>query len=237
MTATVPPRFREPLRHAATAAVAIVACLALVLPGYAQHRDDNAGVVEVANLIYGNNQTSKCFANDFLRQIEQDTHVRTVKEFAAVRMDSLELFHHPFAIWTGDGTFVLTESQRQNLRDYLLSGGFIVASASCSSSQWNNAFVREMQAVFPDYELKTLDADHPVFHTVHDVTTARYRSGPPRLPRLDGLEIDGRIVMIYSPDGLNDTDNAGPGCCCCGGNEIRSAKLINANLLAYALTH
>ncbi|MCA9307730.1 MAG: hypothetical protein KDA16_14465 [Phycisphaerales bacterium] len=26
------------------------------------------------------------------------------------------------------------------------------------------------------------------------------------------------------------------GCCCCGGNEIRNARYINANILAYALT-
>ena len=44
-------------------------------------------------------------------------------------------------------------------------------------------------------------------------------------------------MLILSPDGLNDTANAGPSCCCCGGNEIKSAKEINVNLLAYALTH
>jgi hypothetical protein len=72
---------------------------------------------------------------------------------------------------------------------------------------------------------------------VYDITQSNYKSGGPRLPDLEALEIDGRVVMILSPDGLNDTGNAGPGCCCCGGNEVKSALKLNVNILAYALTH
>ena len=50
-----------------------------------------------------------------------------------------------------------------------------------------------------------------------EALAGRYRA------TLEGLEIDGRIVLIYSPEGLNDTANAGGGCCCCGGNEIRNS--------------
>lgn len=198
---------------------------------------DEAGVVRCANLIYGDDKTSHCFAANFLQQIEDDTHVRTDKQLVPIRAESSDLYGHPFAVWTGEGTFTLTPDQRDNLRDYLTSGGFIVASASCSSSKWNASFAAEMRAIFPDLAMKTLGGDHPVFHTVYDITSSKYKSGETKLPRLDGLEIDGRIVMIWSPDGLNDTANAGPNCCCCGGNEVKSAKLINVNLLAYALTH
>ena len=51
------------------------------------------------------------------------------------------------------------------------------------------------------------------------------------------LEIDGKIVLIFSKDGLNDTGKVGGNCCCCGGNEIKNARQINVNLLAYTLTH
>ncbi|MEK6238367.1 MAG: hypothetical protein N2C14_26925 [Planctomycetales bacterium] len=44
-------------------------------------------------------------------------------------------------------------------------------------------------------------------------------------------------MLIFSPDGLNDTGKVGGNCCCCGGNEILNARQINVNLLAYALTH
>jgi hypothetical protein len=56
---------------------------------------------------------------------------------------------------------------------------------------------------------------------------------------LKALEIDGRVVLIHSPDGLNDTDaeDIDPSCCCCGGNEVHEARRINANLLGYALVY
>lgn len=220
--------------RACVAAMVVMACAGLTR---AADEPAEPGAVQCANLVYANGKTSTCFANDFLNQIEQDTNVRTVKQFAPVNLESADLFNHPFAVWTGDGNFTLTQSQRDNLKDYLLSGGFIVASASCSSSKWNQSFEAEMKAIFPDRAMKTLDGDHPVFHTVYDITSSKYKSGEVKLPRLDGLEVDGKIVLIWSPDGLNDTAKAGPSCCCCGGNEVKSAKLINVNLLAYALTH
>jgi len=53
---------------------------------------------------------------------------------------------------------------------------------------------------------------------------------------VEGLEIDGRLVMIYSKDGLNDVANA-KGCCCCGGNMIVEAVLVNVNAFVYALLY
>ncbi len=127
--------------------------------------------------------------------------------------------------------------QRENLRDYLMHGGFIEASAGCSSEPWNQSFHREIAAIFPDIKMKTLGPNHPIFHTVYDIGSSPYHSGASHLPKVEALEIDGRVVVLWSPDGLNDTGNAGPNCCCCGGNEVGEAKKMNVNILAYALTH
>ena len=51
-----------------------------------------------------------------------------------------------------------------------------------------------------------------------------------------GVSIGGRLGVIYSPDGLNDTQHT-KGCCCCGGNEIANSMEVNVNILVYALTH
>ena len=195
------------------------------------------GEVACANLVYGGNKTSECFADHFLRQIQEDSFISTSGTFHAVRSDDAELFGYPFAVMSGEGRFRLTEPEIENLRAYLTSGGFLVASAGCSSKQWNSAFSEAIAAVLPEAELVTLEADHPVFHTVYDITRSKYKSGGARLPELRAIELDGRVVMIWSPDGLNDTGNAGRNCCCCGGNEIKDAKRLNVNLLAYALTH
>lgn len=226
---------RQPLAVLAAVLVGL-ACLWFASP--AVHAEpEEPGLVRSANLIYANNKTSVCFSDEFLAQAQKDSLIRTHQKFVAVKMEADDLFEHPFAVMTGEGNFTLTQPQRENLTTYLKSGGFLVASAGCSSRPWNRAFEREITRMFPDRELITLDAKHPVFHTVYDIRSSRYRSGQSKLPDLRALEIDGRVVMIWSHDGLNDTANAAPECCCCGGNELQSARRINVNLLAYALTH
>lgn len=204
---------------------------AVVAPG------DDPALVRCANLTYAGTKTSRCFSDQFLSQMAGETNVKAEPHFTNVRLDSEELFSHPFAIMTGEGDFELTTADRENLTRYLLSGGFLLASAGCSSEPWNASFRREITQLFPDRKLVPLDEDHPVFHTVYDVTSSAYKLGDRRLPTLHGLEVDGRIVMIWSPDGLNDSSAAGADCCCCGGNEVKAALKVNSNILAYALTH
>ena len=48
------------------------------------------------------------------------------------------------------------------------------------------------------------------------------------------LTINGRVVLVYSREGLNDARNA-KGCCCCGGDQINEGEQVNVNLITYAL--
>jgi hypothetical protein len=193
------------------------------------------GLVNAAILTYGAEKTSRCFSHEFLLQINRETHINCNPKFVPVNLESTDLFHCPFAVMTGEGGFELTAAQQVNMRNYLENGGFIIASAGCSSDEWHNSFRRSLEKVFPEIPLKPLEMSHPVFHTVYDIKELRCK-GTHRA-HLEGLEIDGKIVLIFSPDGLNDTGKAGPRCCCCGGNEIQNSRQMNVNLLAYTLTH
>jgi hypothetical protein len=68
-----------------------------------------------------------------------------------VRLDNEELFRFPFIVMTGEGNFTLTPHERENLKKYVESGGFLLASAGCSSEEWDKAFRREMQSIFGFY--------------------------------------------------------------------------------------
>lgn len=231
-------------------AIKALLCLTLIFASVSMlHAQDNAeddvavdtnapdGTVYCANLTYADEKTSVCFSDQFLKEVREETNINAYPSFEDVRLDSAELFDYPFVVMTGEGKFTINDQQLTNLRDYLDSGGFLLASAGCSSKPWNTSFGRVMRKAYPDAELIRLQSDHPIYHSVYDIEQSRYKSGGPRLPVLDALEIDGRVVMVWSPDGLNDTANAGPECCCCGGNEVKSARKLNVNILAYALTH
>ncbi|MEW4453409.1 DUF4159 domain-containing protein [Bremerella sp. JC817] len=204
------------------------------VPDSAQSGGEGESIVQVANLVYAGVKSSKCFSDHFLVRAEQETSISTSRRFHAVKLASEDLYDFPMVIMTGEGTFELPESERQSLRRYVERGGFLLASAGCSSEEWNKAFRAEMEAIFPDHPLTALDMEHPIFHTVNDIETLKGWHADPR--PIEGVSIGGRIGVIFSNDGLNDTKHT-QGCCCCGGNEITNAEEINVNILAYALTY
>ncbi len=207
-------------------------------------KDKDKELLKCANLTYAGSKSSVCFSEEFLSTIRRETNCEPESRFTPVRLAKDDMFKFPFAIMTGEGTFRLMDRERRILKSYLMRGGFLLASAGCSSQEWDRSFRQEVRRIFPDKKLTKLKMSHPLFHTVFDVRTIMLKKGG--TTQLEGLEIDGKIVLIYSPEGLNDTGNAGKAgktgsggkkCCCCGGNEIKNSREINVNIFTYALTH
>ena len=233
------------LRPLRTVALAILACLVAPASGLAKSnvpiptpsastKPLEPGVIAVGNLIYAGNRSSVCFADKFLADTAKDTTLPVEKEFRSVRLDSEAVFDTPFCVFSGEEGFTLTERERENLRRYLLNGGFILASPSCSNADWDKSLRKELALALPQQRLVTIPMTHPIFTIVNPLDTLKCKSGNTAL--LEGLEVNGRLVMIYSKEGLNDVSNA-KGCCCCGGNEILKSALMNVNILTYALLY
>jgi len=220
---------------AATASwVALALGLLLFFPARPSLAAEETGgeTVECANLIYAGTKSSVCFSEQFLSTVASETSINTSRKFKPVKLAEKEIFHFPFAVITGEGAFTLTDDERKNLKLYLEKGGFLLASAGCSSKEWGDSFTHEIGTIFPDRKLAEVAMDHPVFRTVFDVQQLDMSHGG--VAKLYGLTVGGKIVLIYSPDGLNDTGTM-HGCCCCGGNEIKNSQKVNADILAYAL--
>jgi hypothetical protein len=190
--------------------------------------------IQCANLVYAGTKSSVCFSDKFLKTLDEESNIDADVGFTPVKLRADDLYEYPFAVMTGEGNFTLLEEERRNLKAYLTRGGFLLASAGCSSPEWNRSFRREFKKIFPEAELKKIELDHSLYKTVFDVKSVRLKSHGTTL--LEGYEIDGKIVLIYSAEGLNDTGTV-KGCCCCGGNEVKNSREINTNILAYALTH
>jgi hypothetical protein len=193
------------------------------------------GVIQCANLIYAGNRTSRCFSDAFLTAVQKKTEIATERRFKSVKLDSDELFNYPFVVLTGEADFHFTARERENLKRYLTSGGFLLASAGCSNKDWDRAFRREMKTLFGDDALQKIAPDHPVFRTVNTIEKLKLHHAGEEA-RLEGFTQNSKLVAIYSPHGLNDTANT-EGCCCCGGNEIENSIDVNVNILVYALLH
>ena len=112
------------------------------------------GVVQVANLVYAGTKSSRCFSDHFLIKAEKESAISTSRRFHAVKLASDNIYDFPLVIMTGEGDFQLSDAERESLRRYVERGGFLLASAGCSSTEWDRAFRREMATVFPKNPLK-----------------------------------------------------------------------------------
>lgn len=191
--------------------------------------------ISCGNLVYGRNQTSVCFAETFLLDAARETGLDIDPKFKRVKLATDEVFSTPICVFTGEGNFELSMQERENLKRYLMNGGFVIVSPGCSDADWNRAFRRELAAVLPGAPLDQIPFTHELFSMVHTIKSLELKKSSGS-SSLFGITLNGRLALLYSPEGLNNASNA-KGCCCCGGNELRKAREINVNALTYALLH
>lgn len=205
-----------------------------------QAQPDNAppeqdSEIVIARLTYDNGKTAVCFADQFLTTYARETGQNVRRGYEQVALGSDDLFEYPFVVFSGQEAFTLTDKEKKNLKRYIERGGFVLASAGCSNNAWSRSFETVFEELFGEDKLAGLDTEHALFHTVYDIDHIDVSRPGGRDP-IQAMTRDGRVRVLYSPLGLNDTGNAGGDCCCCGGSEIKNARLINVNALGYALT-
>lgn len=178
----------------------------------------------------------------FIREIERMTSVEVEPERREVAIADSQLFSHPFLYVTGDREFTpFSELEVERLRTWIESGGTLVAddAAGTPGYGFDASFRRELARVEPAVRLERLSAEHTVFKSfflVRTVAGARVVS-----PFLEGLTIQGRTAVIYSPNDLLGAfardplgrwvDPCAPG----GERQRRLAFHLGVNIVMYAL--
>jgi Domain of unknown function (DUF4159) len=114
-----------------------------------------------------------------------------------VEVGSKELFQYPFIHMTGHGNVVFSETEAQNLRQYLTSGGFL----HIDDNYGMDKFVRlELKKVFPELELIELPFTHPIYHQKYQFTNGlpKIHEHDGKAPRGYGIIYQGKLVCFYT---------------------------------------
>lgn len=77
-------------------------------------------------------------------------------------MDDPELFKYPVAYLSEPGDWRVSAAEAENLRNYLLKGGFLILDDMNGNQHLRNAAI-QLRSVLPDHSIVPLDASHPVF--------------------------------------------------------------------------
>lgn len=110
---------------------------------------------------------------------------------------SLEIFQLPFVHMTGHGNVIFSGTELENLRSYLIGGGFL----HIDDNYGMDPFIRpQLKRLFPELELVELPPSHPLFHQKYD-----FPGGLPKIHEHDGkpaqafgLFYSGRMVVLYT---------------------------------------
>jgi hypothetical protein len=86
----------------------------------------------------------------------------------AVAPDEPGLFRYPFIYIVEPGQMELTNEDAVGLREYLLRGGFLILDDFWGTYEWDNVRY-QLQKVFPEYQFRQLQLDHPIFHCYFDI--------------------------------------------------------------------
>ena len=147
---------------------------------------------------------------NLLIQLRQHTSIKPNPHEKVIEVGSPELFDYPFSYIAELGRLDLSKKEAENLREYLLRGGFIMMDDFHGTAQWKR-FYKQYKRIFPKRELKDIPMDHPIFHCFFKIdrlmqipAPAAYRAG--RTHEKDGFKVrcmgvfddNGRLMMMIN---------------------------------------
>lgn len=229
-----------------------------IIPDIATSNQTQRSTLYVAKVQHaGGADDAPAALSNLLSVARDQLQLRINAEKRLLSLTNESLFDYPIAFWHGRRDFQLSEKERHALADYVSRGGFVMADAICASNEFATAFRREMKAAFPDHSLEPIPPSHPLFSQAYqgyDIAQVRLRdprgantgAGGPAgegdrtarietlAPVLEGIQVDGRWVVVFSPYDLscaleNQTSIS------CKGYVREDAAKIGMNLILYAM--
>ena len=146
----------------------------------------------------------------FLVALRRLTSVDAFPGSNTISIDAASLRDFPFVYLVEAGALDLNERQAAQLREYLLSGGFLMIDDFWGSWAWENLAV-VLKNVFPEREIVDVSLKHAIFHSFYDISevlqvpNVALAAGPKtyeydgKVPRVRGIYDDrGRLMVLIN---------------------------------------
>ena len=134
--------------------------------------------------------------------INKNTQIDT--EIDTVAPEDTTIYNYPIIFMTGHGNVFFTNEDATNLRNYLISGGFLHISDNYGLDSYVR---RELKKIFPKSHFQEIPNNHPIYHQTYS-----FPKGMPKIHEHDkksaqgfGVFYKGRLVIFYDYESdLND---------------------------------
>ena len=123
------------------------------------------------------------------------TNIKKIPEI--VDVGSIDIYNYPLLHMTGHGNIIFNFEEADNLRKYLLAGGFLHVDDNYGMDEF---FRREIKKVFPEKDLVIINSGHPIFNQ-----SFSFPNGLPKIHIHDakpaqalGIIDNGRLLCLYT---------------------------------------
>ena len=169
-----------------------------------------AKTIKIARLQYSGNWDPEPGGWRRLNALMQNER-KTAIDVQAVKLGEKKLAGYKIAHLTGAGRFTLNTLAREEIKKFVEAGGTLIIDAAGGNGEFATAAESELVAIFPGSKntLKLLPISHPLYSTGNKIEEVEYRPfarkslGNIHTPRLQGMEINNRLAVIFSREDLS----------------------------------
>lgn len=148
----------------------LVISFLIFAPTQLLNSDEDSDIFTFVRLRYGGQLTRRSSwrvdwpASDrnFIWQLRKQTNIDAAPREKIIDVGAVELFDYPFAYMLEVGSLRLSQNEAENLREYLLRGGFIFIDDFHGEREWRR-FYTEFKKIFPKREPVDIPISHPIF--------------------------------------------------------------------------
>lgn len=170
--------------------------------------------------------------------------IDVVPQYEAIKATDPRLADHPILYMTGHYTFRLAPDEVSALREHLRRGGFLFVDACCGRKAFDVSFRELAGQLFPQNPLEPIPKTHPILAGSPGIPILQVTYKQPVLneqpnlktPMLEGVTIEGRTAVVYSPYSLGCSLD-GHTCFSCRGVANPDASTLAGNIILYALSY
>lgn len=114
-----------------------------------------------------------------------------------VKPGNVDIYQYPYIHMTGHGNVFFSTEEADNLREYLLSGGFIHIDDNYGMEPY---IKKELIKIFPNKELVELPVTHPIFSIKYNFPMGlpKIHEHDSKRPQALGISHEGRLVLLFT---------------------------------------
>jgi hypothetical protein len=186
---------------------------------------------------------------NLLAALRTTVHLPVSAKAADITLLDRNLYKYPILYMHGRHDLQLSKNEQDRLRQFIDNGGFLLADACCGSPQFDQSFRMLVEQAFPGKRLERIPVTHEMFTSrmAFDLKSVKRREADsggkqPAFdvrvrdvePFLEGIEVNGRFVVVYSKYDISCALERQASVACTGYVHEDAVRLA-VNVVLYAL--